>query len=91
MEINCHLMSPFVSKVSVEVDTLAETKGDRVGSPVLPPESVHCVGVLVPGVVSIIKLQLKQHQIYRESCLSYLVFFLIKTTEMLMKNLEKMR
>ena len=54
-------MSPFVTKVSVEVDTLAETKGDRVGSPVLPPESVHGVRVLVPGVGSMIKLKLKQH------------------------------
>ena len=44
-------MSPFVTKVSVEVYSLAETEGDWVGSPVLTPESVHCVGVLVPGVV----------------------------------------
>ena len=43
-------MSPFVAKVSVEVNTWAETKGERVGVPVLPPESVHGVGVLVPAV-----------------------------------------
>ena len=43
-------MSPFVSKVSVQVHARAETKGDRVAVPVLPPESVHGVGVLVPGV-----------------------------------------
>ena len=46
-------MSPFVAKVSVEVNTWAETKGGRVGVPVLPPESVHGVGVLVPAAVSI--------------------------------------
>ena len=51
--LSFHLMSPFVAKVSVEVNTWAETKGERVGVPVLPPESVHGVGVLVPAAVSI--------------------------------------
>ena len=48
-------MSPFVSKVSVEIHTRTETKSHRVGVPVLPPESVHRVRVLVPAVVNRIK------------------------------------
>ena len=43
-------MSPFVTKVSVEVNTRAETEGVRAGSPVLSPESVYCVGILVPSL-----------------------------------------
>ena len=43
-------MSPFVSEVSVKVNPLAETKGGRVGTSVLPPESVNGVGVLVPSL-----------------------------------------
>ena len=51
MEINSCLMSPFVSKVSVEIHTWTETKGARVGVPVLSPESVHRLGILVPSLV----------------------------------------
>ena len=49
-------MSPFVSKVSVQIHARAETKGGRVAVPVLPPESVDGVGILVPAVVRRIKL-----------------------------------
>ena len=44
-------MRPFVSKVSVEIHTWAETKGARIGVSILSPESVHRLGILVPSLV----------------------------------------
>ena len=42
-------MSPLVAKVPVEVHPGTEAESRPVGSSVLPPESVDCVGVLVPA------------------------------------------
>ena len=42
------LVSPFVSEVPVEVHPGTEAEGVPVGVPVLPPEPVHRVRVLVP-------------------------------------------